>query len=655
MDAGARLRATRRPERLASSATARAKRRIAGSTTFPGAPMDFRRLLLSVAAAFLVPAHAETTADRWDLSELYPSVAAWNADADKANAQLKDLAGCKGHMGDSAARFKQCLDLQADVTKRYYRLAVYSGEQAAEDTSNAAYLELDQKADLLGNRVTEASAFVDPEVLHIGAERIAQFLKEDPSLSIYRFPLEQKLRMAPHTLNDEGEAVIAKFGLMDNAGQSTYTILTNADIPWPKVKLSTGEEITLDDSGYTKYRELPNRDDRKRVMDTFFAEFKTYERTLGVTLYSQLKQDAAYTKVRKYPDSIARSLDRDDIPVAVFDTLIAQTNANLPTLHRYFRLRAKMLGVPQLHYYDIYPPLVHSDIKLPYDAGRKLVLEAVAPLGKDYVDALTYGFDHRWMDTYPHPHKLAGAHMNGAAYDVHPYVLMNYNDDYESVETIAHEWGHAMHTYLANKAQPFVTADYAIFIAEIASTFNEGLLLRRVLKTAKSDDERLYYLGYALEQLRGTFFRQAMFAEFERNIHARVDKGEPLTGEAFTKTYCEILKRYHGASDGVVDIDDAYCVEWAFIPHFYNSFYVYQYATSIAASALFSERVVANEPGALSRYLDLLKAGASGYPYELVKKAGVDLATPAPYQALVARMNAIMDEIEAILARQKKQ
>ena len=615
--------------------------------------MKIRHLLLSGAAAFLAPLHAETIADRWNLGEIYPSVAAWNADAGKVDAQLKDLAACKGQLGKSASRFKQCLDLQADLTKRYYRLAAYAGEQAAEDTGNAAYQELDQKADLLGNRVTEATAFVDPEILHIGKDQIARFLKQDRSLSIYRFPLDQILRKAPHTLNDQGEALIAKFGLMGGAGRSAYTILTNADIPWPKLKLSTGEEITLDASAYTKYRELPNRDDRKKVMDAFFGTFKTYERTLGVDLYSQLKQDTVYAKVRKYPDSIARSLDRNNVPVGVFDTLIAQTNANLPTLYRYFRLRAKMLGVPQLHYYDIYPPLVHSDVKLPFDAGRKLVLEAVAPLGKDYVDALGYGFDHRWMDTYPRPHKLSGAHMDPYAYDVHPYVLMNYNDDYESVTTVAHEWGHAMHSYLANKAQPFVTSQYAIFVAEIASTFNEELLLQRVLKTAKTDDERLYYLGYALEQLRGTFFRQAMFAEFERNIHARVDKGEPLTGESLTKTYCDILKRYHGANEGVVDIDDAYCVEWAYIPHFYNSFYVYQYATSIAASALFAQRVGANEPGALPRYLDLLKAGGSDYPYELVKKAGVDLATPAPYRALAARMNSIMDEIEAILARKK--
>jgi oligoendopeptidase F len=282
-----------------------------------------------------------------------------------------------------------------------------------------------------------------------------------------------------------------------------------------------------------------------------------------------------------------------------------------------------------------------------------MVLEAVAPLGPEYVAALATGFNGRWMDAYPRPNKQSGAHMAGFAYDVHPYVLMNYNDDYESLTTVAHEWGHAMHTYLANKAQPFVTSNYPTFIAEIASTFNEELLLERMLKTAKTDDERLLYLGSALENLRATFFRQAMFADFERNVHARVDKGESLTGESLTKTYCDILKRYHGAQEGVVAIDDAYCVEWAYVPHFYFGFYVFQYATSIAASSQFARQVGSGEPGALKRYLDLLRAGGSDYPYELVKAAGVDLATPAPYQALVARMNGIMDDIEAILAKRK--
>jgi oligoendopeptidase F len=611
-------------------------------------------LAIIVAFAAFGTAFAETEADRWNLAELYPSVAAWNADATKLEAQIKEFAACKGTMGESAARLRQCLDLQADMNKRYLRMAVFSGEQVSEDTGNPAYLELDQRGEVLGNRLTEGTAFVDPEILHIGKEKIAQFLAQEPALGIYRFPLEQTLRLAPHTLNDEGEALVAQFGLMDNAGGSSFSILTNADIPWPKIKLSTGEEVTLDASGFDKHRRSQIRDDRKKVTDAYFGAVKMYERTLGVDLYSQLKQDTVYAKVRKYPDSITRTLDRNNMPVAVIDALIAQARANLPTLHRYFRLRAKMLGIPQLQIYDLYPPLVKGDFKFPYGEGRKLVLEAVAPLGKDYVAALTYGLDHRWMDLYPRPRKQSGAHMDGYAYDVHPYVLMNYNDDYESVTTIAHEWGHAMHSYLANKAQPFVLSNYAIFVAEIASTFNEELLVQRVLKTAKTDEERLFYLGTALEQLRATFFLQALFAEFERTIHARVDKGEPMTGEALTKTYCDILKRYYGAQEGVVNIDDAYCVGWASVPHFYNAFYVYQYATSIAASSLFAKRVLANEPGALERYLNLLKAGGSNYPYELVKAAGVDLATPEPYQALIARMNSLMDEIEAILAKRKK-
>jgi len=612
-----------------------------------------RLVLLLVFAPLLNNAQAEALADRWNLADLYPSAAAWNADVAKLEAQMTELAGCKDHLGDSAARFKQCLDLRADMQKRLNRMAVYAFEQVSEDTGNPAYLELRQKFEVYSSKLDEASAFVNPEVLRIGSDKIGQFLAQDKGLAIYRHPLDEILRAAPHTLNDEGEALVAQFGLMQGAGGSVYSILTNADFPWPTVKLSTGEEIRLDASAYTKYRELQNRDDRKRVMDAFFGTFKTYEQTLGVTLYSQLKEDAVLSKVRKYPDSITRVLDRDRMPIAVMDTLIAQANANLSTLHRYFRLRAKMLNIPQLQYYDIYPPLVHSDLKFPLATAKQLTLEAVAPLGKEYVSTLAKGFDSRWMDAYPRPKKQSGAHMDGYAYDVHPYVLLNYNDDYESVTTVAHEWGHAMHTWLTDHSQPFVTSEYPIFIAEIPSTFNEQMLLQRVLKTAKTDDERLLYLGSALENLRGTFFRQAMFAEFERSIHARVDAGEPMSGDAFTKMYCDILKRYHGAKEGVVAIDDAYCVEWAYIPHFYNAFYVYQYATSIAASSLFAQKVGAGEPGALQRYLDLLRAGASDYPYDLVKTAGVDLATPAPYQALVAKMNAIMDEIEAILARRK--
>ena len=610
-------------------------------------------LALALLAGSAHLAFAETEADRWNLGDLYATPAAWNADADKLASQFTEIAACNGHLGDSAARFGQCLDLRYDIQKRYYRMAAYSGILLAADTSAPASLELDQRGDILGSNLRQAESFFDPEVLALGKPRVDAMLAADPKLAIYRFPLERILRAAPHTLDAEGEALIASFGRMDDAGASTYQILTNADMPWPTVKLADGTDVKLNPTAYEKYRESENRDDRKRVMNAFFGEYKAFEHTLGVTLYSQLKQTAVYAKVRKYPDSITASLDRNAIPVAVLDTLIAQTNANLPTLHRYFRLRARMLGITDMHYYDIYPPLVHGDFKFPYAEGRQLVLDAVAPLGKEYVDTLRHGLDSRWMDLYPRPHKEGGAFMAGSAYDVHPYVLTNYTDNYLSVSTIAHEWGHAMHSYLANHAQPFPTAQYATFVAEIASTFNENLLLDRMLAQAKTDDEKLFYLGTALEGLRAGFFRQAMFAEFERTVHDRVDRGDALTGAALTKTYCDILKRYQGVDKGVMQVDDVDCVEWAFIPHFYNAFYVYQYSTSLAASSLFSQRVGAGEPGALARYLTMLKAGGSNYPYELVKAAGVDLATPAPYAALVARMNSIMDRMEAILARRK--
>ena len=609
---------------------------------------------LAVAALLAVGfARADAIGDRWNLQELYPSLEAWDADAATLQAQIRDFTRCRGRLGDSAARFRTCLGLQADMAKRYGRLAVYAYEQLAEDTGAPASLQLSQKTDLLGVELDEATAFLNPEVLRLGAAKVNGFLARDRTLAIYRHPLDEILRLAPHTLDAPGEKIVARFGLMNGAGQGAYTIFTNADLPWPTVKLASGEEVRLDGTGYTKNREVTDRADRKRVMDAFFGAHKTYERTFGVLLHAQLKEDAVYARVRNYPDSLARALDRNRVPPAVLDTLIRETDANLATLHRYFRLRARMLGVTDMQYYDIYPPLVASDLEFPLAQAKTLVLEAAAPLGRDYVAALEKGLYGRWMDAYPRPNKQSGAHMDGYAYDVHPYVLLNYTDNYESLTTLAHEFGHAMHTQLANKAQPYVTAQYPTFIAEIASTFNEQLLLTRMLAAAKSDDERLYYLGSALEELRGTFFRQTMFAEFERAIHARVDRGEPLTGDALTKAYCEILKRYHGTAEGVVAVDDRYCVEWAYIPHFYNTFYVYQYATAIAASSLLARKVLANEPGARERYLALLRAGGSDYPYELVKAAGADLASPAPYRELVARMNAIMDDIDAILARRK--
>jgi oligoendopeptidase F len=339
----------------------------------------------------------------------------------------------------------------------------------------------------------------------------------------------------------------------------------------------------------------------------------------------------------------------------VIDTLIAETRAALPTLHRYLRVRARLLGIEApMQVHDLYPPLIAGH--QPYSLARsaELVLAAVQPLGAPYVETLRRGLSEGWMDVYPRPRKRAGGYSNGSAYDVHPYLLLNHTDDPLSLSTLAHEWGHALHSYLANRAQPFASADYAAFTAEIAAILNELLLSDHLRQRAGSDDERLRVLGEELERLRGSFFRQVQLSEFEREVHAAADRGEPFSGEALSALYLSIARRYFGQAEGVMQVDALHGVEWAGIPHFYYGFYVFQYATSIAAAALFADEIVAGSPGARERFLAMLEAGGSDDPYPLVQRAGVDLATPAPYRALVARMNRLLDEVEAIEARRAR-
>jgi oligoendopeptidase F len=610
-----------------------------------------KTLLASLLALALPLAYAaETENDRWNLTHLYADNAAWQADLLKLDKQVKDFEQCKGKLGQSVAKFKACMDSYSEIQKRLVRIGSYSSQLHDQDTSENVAMDLNQRADLANSKVEEASSFVRPEILQMGKAKIAKMLAADKSLAIYRHVLDQVLRAAPHTLNAQGEELLAGLSATSGTAQATYSILSDSEMPWPKMQID-GKEVTIDQAAYTKYRAENKREDRKKVFEAFWGTWKGFERTFGVTFYEMLKKDSVYAKARRYPDSLTHALDANNLPVGVYDTLIKETNANLRTLHRYFKLRGKMLGIADLRYYDIYPDLLKSNLTYPLEQGKSLMLAAVKPLGAEYIGGMEKGLQGRWMDVYPRPHKRSGAYMNGAAYDVHPYLLLNYNNDYESVSTLAHEWGHAMHSWLANKNQAFVNADYPIFTAEIASTTNEGLLLDHMLKNAKNDDERLLYLGSALENYRGTFFRQAMFADFERTVHASIDKGESLTGDQLTKIYLDLLRRYHGDKEGVMKIDDLYGIEWAYIPHFYNRFYVFQYATSIAAGSMFSDEILAGKEGARERYLNILRAGGSSYPYDLVKNAGVDMATPAPYQAVFKRMNRIMDEMEAILAK----
>ncbi len=619
-----------------------------------------RLLLFSLAvtpcldAAPAAPAAAPDPAHVWDLTLLYKDQAAFDAAKAKLTADLPKLKDFQGRLGKDAATLRQAMELLTDLQGQYFRLGSYAAQASDENLRDAAAMERSQEIDMLASELSNAASFVNPELLAVGEQTITRFLAHEPGLAVYRFPIMDTLRNAPHTLGAEAESVLSSSSAITDTPSSLYGVLANADLPWPTIKLADGTEARLDQAGYTRWRSAANRADRQAVFEAFWGKMKEYERTFGVALFSQVKTDWFNARVRKYPSSLAAALSGNNVPESVYRTLLAQTNANLPTLHRYFKLRGRMLGVSDLRYWDIYPPMVQLEKKFPYELSKQLTLAAVQPLGADYIAGITESMEGRYTHVYPRPGKRSGAYSSGSVHDAHPYVLLNHNDDYESLSTLAHEWGHGMHSVLANRAQPAPLANYSIFTAEIASTCNEALLLDHMLKIAKDDDERLFYLGSALEGLRGTFFRQAMFAEFELRIHEEVEKGNALSGDALTKIYGEILRRYHGDAEGVLKIDELVTVEWAYIPHFYRNFYVFQYATSIAASQAFAAKILAHEPGAVDTYLGLLKAGGSDYPYELVKKAGVDLATPAPYQALVQRMNTIMDQIEAILAKRGK-
>jgi oligoendopeptidase F len=461
------------------------------------------------------------------------------------------------------------------------------------------------------------------------------------------------LRQAPHTLSEDIETVLAKSGKFLGTSSTVYSVLANANLPWPEVTLSNGETLRLSQSGYSVGRQATQREDRKLVFDAFWGVWKDFEATLGTLMNAHVQGLVFRTEVRDYESSLGRALFDDNMPEAVYRTLVAEVNSALPTLHRYFELRKRMLNIDdEMRYYDIYPPLVEFDKTFGIEDSIALTRRALEPLGDEFMAAYDKGVSERWMHVYPSKGKRSGAYMSGSAYDVHPYVLLNHNDDYDSASTFAHEYGHAVHSVLANKTQTWENAGYSTFIAETASIMNEMLLQDMVVGEAQTDQEKLFYLGSGLESLRGTFFRQTMFAEFELKMNEEVEAGNVLTGAKLSKIYLELLKRYHGHDLGVVTIDDLYGMEWAFIPHFYRDFYVFQYATSITAAAGLAEKISSQDKQAQEDFINLLKAGGSDYPYQLMKNAGIDMATPAPYRALVTRMNAIMDEMEAILDNQ---
>lgn len=611
------------------------------------------RLVLIVAAFGLSAAifAAESQRYEWDLTEIYPNTTAWEQALAEVNERIEGLTAYRGTLGQSSAAMLEALQAYSDTNKEAARVYVYTSLQRDADQREPASQARFDLSRVMFTNLGEATSWISPELLEVGESRIEQFLGEEPGLADFEFLLRDAVRQAPHTLSQEVENILAQAGLVLSSPSQIYQNYANADIPWPTVTLSEGTEVTLSQAGYGLWRAAPNREDRKLVFDTFWGTWNQYADGMGATLASEVQSNVFSARVRNHDSVLAQNLFDDGLPPEAYSQLVAQVNEALPAFHRYLELRGRMLGIDDLRYYDIYPPLVELDTGV-FDIQRskEITFEALQPFGDTYLELLDYGLSQDWMHSHPQPGKRSGAYMNGSVYDVHPYVLLNHNDDYESLSTFAHEWGHAVHSLLANDSQSYETAGYGTFIAEMASTINEILLQEYMIANARTDDERLYYLGGALEQIRGTFFRQTMFAEFELAIHEAAEAGQPLTGPIFTEIYGDLLKHYHGHDQGVLTIDDVYTVEWAYIPHFYRDFYVFQYATSISGAAWFAEQFLAGDDEVRDAFLRVLRAGGSAHPHDiLLNEAGLDMTQAEAYEPVRRRMIDLMDRIEALL------
>jgi len=592
---------------------------------------------------------------KWDLRPIYESDGVWESAKDKLVAGLPGIEKFKGILTRSAKDLFACLDYMSIIKKEASRLYGYSSMNSDLDTRDMKYSSMTKELQQILSDFSAEASYINPEILTIDWQKIEQFIKDEPKLEIYRKWLKDLFHEKEHTLTQGEERIMALSGLISGVPYSTFNTFSNAEMPSPDIILSTGEKVLLTSSGYNLYRGLPNRADRELVFRTFWGNYKRFEASYGEMLYGNVMAGIFSYKSRNYSSSLEEALYPNNIPVKVYHSLIENVNNNLPAFHRYLAIKKRMLNVDTLKYLDLYAPVVKDvNLKFTYEEAKALVLKALAPLGTEYISVVKKAMDERWIDVLPTTAKSSGAYSSDAAYDVHPYILMNYNDLYSDVSTLAHELGHTMHSYFANKTQPYPTADYPTFVAEVASTFNEVLLFREIMKEIGDEDVRLSLLMSWLDQFKGTLFRQTQFAEFELLIHEAAEKGEPLTGEFLSGLYENEVKKYYGHDKGVCYIDDYISMEWAFIPHFYMGFYVYQYSTSFTASISLAERVINNEKGALENYIKFLSSGGSDYPIELLKKAGVDMTTSAPFDKTIAAMNSIMDEIEKILTNKEK-
>lgn len=581
---------------------------------------------------------------KWKLTDLYASDDLWEKEVDTIGSLSKKIADYAGKLGDSADTLLHFLKERDTLLQLMSRMYVYANQSYHQDTADAHYQAYAAKAESVRVEVSASLSFADPEILAIPEERIAKFYEEEPELEKYRRAIDVIMRARAHTLSAEEESILAAAGELAASPENIFSMFNNADIRFPYITDVEGNRIQITHANFIKFLNDKDRSLRKEAFRGVYHTYAKWGNTLAAVFVSNLKQERFYAKMRKYPSVCAMHLSEGNIPEAVYDNLIETVHRHLPDLHRYMALRKKILGVEHLHMYDLYVPLVAEvDQKIPYEEAKETVAKALAPMGKAYTDILRDGYENGWIDVAANANKRSGAYSWGA-YGTHPYVLLNQQDDLESMFTLAHEMGHAIHTYHSDKAQPFTYAGYLIFVAEVASICNECLLNHYLLSQGENGDKRNYILNHYLESFRTTLFRQTMFAEFEKIVHEKTTLGESLTMEDLNQIYHDLNVLYYGP-DVVVDSEIDY--EWMRIPHFYTAFYVYQYATGFSAAVAFSKEILEEGQPAVDRYVkEFLSGGCAKDPIDLLAAAGVDMSTPKPVDDALSVFAKYLDEFE---------
>ncbi len=585
---------------------------------------------------------------KWNLNDIYESVEAWEADFRWIQDNLDRYKNFTGRMDESSEKLLEVLKFDDEVGIKLERLYLYTMLAKDSDLRVGKFQSMDERVKSLYSRVSTVSSFLKPELLSIPEDKITGMINSNDELKVYKHSVDDLLRKKSHTLSQKEEEILALTGELTPTSYNVYSMFTNADMKFPAVLDEDGNEVQLSHGRYYAALYSENRDYRARSFQAYFKPFVEYSNTLSVLFSGSLKSNIFEARARKYNSAREAALDRNNIPVSVYDNLVKTVNENLSPMYRWASMKKKILGLKELHPYDVYVTLFPAAFnrKYPYEEAKNIVLDSLKPLGENYLSSLKTAFENRWIDVYETQAKKSGAYSSGTTFGVHPYVLLNWTDLLNDVFTLSHEMGHNMHSYYTGKTQPFIYSNYTIFLAEVASTFNESLLLEYFIKMAETRDEKLYFIEKYLNNVTSTFYRQTMFAEFEALVYDKTEKGMALNSGDLCSLYKDIYRKYWGP-EMVIDREEEFT--WARVPHFYYNFYVYQYATGFAASEVLAQKVLREGQPAVEKYLNFLKSGSSDYSINILAGAGVDMNSPDPILAVTKKMNMLLDEAEELI------